>query len=58
MKEEKKYREYCAKYDATTSKVHHSGPKRMTRNNTRNASESPKLTYEKGDSVGSDEEVV
>ena len=30
-REEKKYREYCAKFDATTSSVHHTGPKRITK---------------------------
>ena len=61
-REEKKYREYCAKFESTTSKVHHVGPKGRTRTKTRNLFEpnqpDNKITYEKGDSAGSEEEEV
>ena len=53
---------YCARFESTTSKVHHVGPKRRTRTKTRNLAEprqtAEKITYEKGDSAGSEEEEV
>ena len=60
--EEKKYKEYCARFESTTSKVHHVGPKEGTRTKTGNLAEprqtAETITYEKGDSAGSEEEEV